>query len=228
MLIIGHRGAPAHVPENTISSFRKAMEMNADMIELDISLCRSGELVVIHDERIDRTTNGKGYVWSYTLEELKKFDIEPGEKIPTLEEVMNLIDGKTSLNIELKGKETAEALERFLKQYLPGSKWKPENILVSSFDLLELSKFRKLMPELRIGALYGGVPLGFSDFASPLAPWSIHYNLDYIREEMVAHAHDCGYQVYVYTVDLPEDMERVRAMGVDGVFSNDPQRRQSA
>lgn len=222
MLIIGHRGAPHHAPENTLTSFRKAMDMNVAMIELDIGLCRSGELVVIHDERVDRTTDGKGLVSCLTLKELKKLDAGGGERIPTLAEAMDLINGRIRLNIELKGRKTADALNRFLAGYLPGSEWKTEDILVSSFDLMELSRFKGLRPDIAIGAIHGGVPLDASDFARPLAPRSLHYNLDFIREELVTHAHQNGYQVYVFTVDHQEDRDRMRTLGVDGIFSNDP------
>ncbi len=222
MLIIGHRGAPHHAPENTLGSFKKAMEMQASMIELDISLCRSGELVVIHDERVDRTTDGEGLVSRLTLKELKKLDAGGGERIPTLAEAMDLLNGKVRLNIELKGKNTAPALNRFLAEYLGGSAWRIEDLLVSSFDLVELSRFKALSPGMALGPLHGGVPLEGSEFARPLAPRSLHFNLDFIREELVAQAHRNGYQVYVFTVDHPEDRERMKALGVDGIFSNDP------
>jgi len=222
MLIIGHRGAPHHAPENTLTSFKKAMDMNVAMIELDIGLCRSGELVVIHDERVDRTTNGQGLVARLTLKELKTLDAGGGEKIPTLAEAMDLMNGRIRLNIELKGRNTADALDRFLTGYLPGSGWKTEDLLVSSFDLMELSRFKALRPTVTLGAIHGGVPLNASDFAWPLAPRSLHYNLDFIREELVTHAHQNGYLVYVFTVDHEEDRERMRALGVDGIFSNDP------
>src|SRR6056297_2287931 len=104
VLKIGHRGAMGYEPENTLRSFKKAIELNVDMVELDVYVCSSGELVVIHDDKVDKTTNGKGYVSEKSFDELRKLDAGMGEKIPTLQEVLDLIDKRAKVNIELKGK----------------------------------------------------------------------------------------------------------------------------
>ena len=110
LLKISHRGACGYEPENTLASFKKAIEINADMIELDVHVCKTGEVVVIHDEKVNRTTNGKGYVSQKNLESLKKLDAGKGKKIPTLIEVLDLVNKRVKVNIELKGKKTAERL----------------------------------------------------------------------------------------------------------------------
>ena len=224
MLVIGHRGTPAYAAENTLSSFKKAVEFGVEMIELDIYVCATGELVVMHDDRINRTTNGKGFVFQKTLEELKSYTVMGGDSIPTLKEVFDLLDGRIELNIELKGQGTAKALRHFLHPYLPGSPWRKEQLLISSFDLQELAVCKELQPDLRLGALEGGVPLDVAGFAAPLEPWSLHFHLEYIRESIVREAHAAGFKVLVYTVDFPEDLIRLEAMGVDGIFTNDPPR----
>ena len=94
MIIIGHRGAMGYEPENTLRSFQKALDLGVDMIEFDVHLCKSGELVVFHDEKVNRTTNGQGYIAQKSLEKLKELDAGQGEKIPTLEEVLDLVKGK--------------------------------------------------------------------------------------------------------------------------------------
>jgi glycerophosphoryl diester phosphodiesterase len=222
MIIAGHRGASGHRPENTLGAFALALEQNAHMIELDIYLCSSGELVVIHDDRVNRTTNGDGLVEEMSLDELKKLDAGNGERIPTLAEVLDLISGKVPVNIELKGRGTAAGLSTFLDDYSPVFPWSEESLLVSSFDLPELLEFKGLKPRIRRGALNGGIPLSLGEFAKPLEPWSLHYNLEFINRKMVEDGHDRGYKIFVYTVDRLDDLARLRSWGVDGIFSNRP------
>ena len=107
-LIIGHRGAKGHVAENTLPSIAKAIELGVDGIEVDVFLCKSGELVVFHDKKLDRLTNAKGYIESLEYDSIKKISVLGKYKIPTLDEVLELIGGKAFLNIELKGSGTAE------------------------------------------------------------------------------------------------------------------------
>jgi len=107
-LKIGHRGAMGYEPENTLRSFKKALDLKVDMIELDVYVCKSDELIVIHDDKVDRTTNGQGYVVNKTFEELRTLDAGKNEKIPTLSEVLNLVNRKAKLNIELKGKKNCQ------------------------------------------------------------------------------------------------------------------------
>ena len=102
---VGHRGAAGHEPENTLRSFRKALDLGADMVELDVHLCGTGELVVIHDETVDRTTDGSGSVRDMPFHELRGLDAGKGERIPTLREVLDLLEGRAGVNIELKGPE---------------------------------------------------------------------------------------------------------------------------
>jgi len=222
MKIIGHRGVPAQKPENTLASYQRAVELGVKMIELDVYVCRTGELVIMHDDRIDRTTNGSGLVYEKTLKELKGFDAGEGEQIPTLQEALDLLAGKTDVNIELKGRGTGEALHAFLSRYLPERSWEPGSLLVSSFNLPMLHEFACLEPDIPIGALHGGIPINYSDFVKPMHPYSLHYNLEFIDQKMVDHAHRQGYQVYIYTVNHQDDYLRMKQMGVDGVFTNDP------
>lgn len=222
-LKIGHRGALGYEPENTLLSFAKALELKVDAIELDVYLV-DGHLVVIHDDRVDRTTNGEGYVWDFTFEELRKLDAGKGALIPTLEEVFDLVDKKIQVNIELKGKGTAEPLNVLLKKYIQEKGWTASHFLVSSFDHHELKKFHELMPEIRIGALITALPLNYAKFAEELNAWSINPSLEFINQEFVDDAHQRGMKVLVWTVNHPDDIARMKALGVDGVFCNYPDR----
>ena len=222
MVIAGHRGAPAYEPENTMRSFKTALDQGAEMIELDIYRCATGELMVIHDDRVNRTTDGDGLVELMSYRELRRLNAGKGEKIPTLDEVCELLLGSVPINIELKGRETAEALSRFLDDPDLKRRLKPEDLLVSSFDLPELMKFREMKPSIRRGALNGGIPLNLGEFAEPLEPWSIHYSLEFINQKMVDDAHERGCKVFIYTVDRKDDLELLKSWGVDYVFSNCP------
>src|SRR3989344_4626849 len=118
VLRIAHRGASGHKPENTLAAFAKALEIGVDIIELDVRVCKTGELVVFHDMALERTTNGNGLVADTSLEELKKLDAGGGEQVPTLKEVIDLVNKRVVLNIEMKGKGVVEQLATILKGYL--------------------------------------------------------------------------------------------------------------
>lgn len=224
MLKIGHRGAMGYEPENTLISFKKALELGVDAVELDVYVCKTGELVVIHDDKLDRTTNSKGYVIEKTFEELRSLDAGKGEKIPTLEEVLDLVDKKVIVNIELKGENTARPVSELLKKYMDDKGWKGELFLVSSFNHYELLSFHNLMPEIRIGVLITGILIGYAEFAEKLKVYSVNLDKDFINIEFVKDAHSRGMKVFVWTVDDFDDIERMKKLGVDGIFSNFPDR----
>jgi glycerophosphoryl diester phosphodiesterase len=220
VLRIGHRGAAGHAPENTLRSFSKAVELGCDMTELDVHLCGSGELVVIHDETVDRTTNGSGEVASLTLTELKQLDAGLGERIPTLEEVLALLRGRVKLNIELKGLGTAEPVHKLIQS----SGWKQDALLITSFNWEMLSEYRAHEPDARLGPLtYENLveAMGFAETvnAYSINPYHGHINADYIEE-----AHTRGFKVYPWTVNKVEDIAKLIKLGVDGVISDYPDR----
>lgn len=224
MLKIGHRGAMGYEPENTLRSFKKALELGVDMVELDVYVLKTGELVVIHDDKVNRTTDGKGYVIDKSFEDIRALDAGQGEKVPTLKEVFDLVDKKVPINVELKGENTAKPVAELIKNYIGEKGWTTEHFLVSSFDHYELKDFKELMPEIRVGALITGIPIGYSDYAKSLDAYSVNLNLEFINKRFVDDAHDKGFKVFVYTVNDEDDIERMRQLGVDGLFSNYPDR----
>ncbi|MCX6656023.1 MAG: glycerophosphodiester phosphodiesterase family protein [Candidatus Bathyarchaeota archaeon] len=224
VLRIGHRGAAGYEPENTLRSFEAAVRLGADMVEFDIHLCGSGELVVIHDETVDRTTDGSGTVAGMTLRELKALDAGRGEKIPTLGEVFSQLRGRVTMNIELKGRGTAEPVHEYLTGYIRGGSWGLDEILVTSFDWRMLGAMRELSDDIRLG------PLVYKDINEALRiateldshsvnPYHRSIDLNFVKE-----VHGLGIGVYPWTVDDPEDIRRVVGMGVDGVISDYPER----
>ncbi|KXJ49568.1 MAG: glycerophosphodiester phosphodiesterase family protein [Cycloclasticus sp.] len=218
MLMIGHRGAMGCAPENTLLSIHKAIELGADWVEVDVHLLDE-KLIVIHDATLDRTTNGQGKLADYTFDEMRKLDAGLGEKIPTLQEVINATAGVVGLNIELKGKGTGKALVSLLEK-TPDSQ--RENMLVSSFLMDELSAVFCLDKRVRIGVLASDNINDSIAWAGKLKAFSIHVSLQNVTLEWVERAHHQGLKLYVYTVNELADIKRMKQMGVDGVFSNYP------
>ena len=218
-----HRGAKGYEPENTLAAFAKAIELGADWVEADV-YATEGELVVIHDERLERTTNGVGSVTQSSVEYLRSLDAGKGQKIPLLSEILELLGGKAGLNIELKGEGTVHLAARLIEASLAGQNWWADHFIVSSFNHPELLEFSKLSPEIRLGAVTDGIPLGYAAFADPLKAWSVHANIEFVNQEFVDDAHRRGKKMFVYTVNHLDDLARLREMGVDGVFTDYPDR----
>jgi len=221
--LFAHRGAKGHEPENTLAAFAKALDLGARWMETDVYVVED-ELVVFHDGRLERTTNGTGYVSESSLEYLRSLDAGKGQRIPFLTEVLDLIEGKSGINIELKGPGTATRVAVLIKQLLTNTSWRRDQFIVSSFDIPELLAFVRMMPEIRVGVLTANIPLDYAEFAEPLNAWSIHASMEFINREFVDDAHGRGKKLFVYTVNHPEDYERLRKLGIDGVFSDFPDR----
>ena len=153
MLKIGHRGANGYEPENTFVSIQKALDMQVDGIELDVHLSADGEIIVIHDEIIDRTTNGKGFVNALSLRELKAFRIDSKHQIPTLKEVFDLVNQDCFINIELKSYEVTEKVVSLIEKYVTKNGWKYNRFLISSFDWNALQQVAFLNDKIPIGVL---------------------------------------------------------------------------
>ena len=219
---IGHRGAAGHLPENTLASIKKAVDLNVDMIEFDV-YCIDGELVLIHDDRVDRTTNAEGYVWDYTFEKLRKLDAGNGAQIPTLYEAVEIIPQHIQINIEIKGRTATRPVIEFINQHAKTLKEK-NRFLVSSFIHQELKLAKKLDKDIRIGALCCAEPVKLAKFAEKLKAYSVNPSVEFVTQEFVKDAHMRGLKVFAYTVNHPDDIQRMHEMGVDGVFTNYPDR----
>ena len=221
--LFAHRGAKGYEPENTLASFAKALDLGASWIELDVFLVED-ELIVFHDERLERTTDGSGYVLESSLEYIRSLDAGNGQRVPLLTEVCDLVDGQAGMNIELKGPGTAVGVAHLFEILLSTSGWQRDQFVVSSFDHPELLAFARMMPEIRIGALTANIPLGYAEFAEPFNAWSLHASSDFINRAFIDDAHARGMKVFVYTVNHLDDYHRLRKMGVDGIFSDFPDR----
>lgn len=222
MLCIGHRGAMGYAPENTLLSIRTALEMGVDWIEVDVYLVEE-ELIVIHDDTLERTTNGEGHVSAHSLSYLRGLDAGQGEQIPLLREVFTLVDKQAGINIELKGPATAVPTLTFIEQQIAAG-WSLDNILVSSFDHDMLRQVRALNPAVRVGMLTPFVPDDLAAPAQEMGAYSINPWLMTVTEALVQDAHARGLKVFVWTVNESDDIARMRAWGVDGIFTNYPDR----
>lgn len=222
LLCIAHRGAMGYEPENTLASFRKAFTMGSSCIEIDVRHI-DNKLVVFHDERLERTTNGTGYINEKSFEYLRSLDVGNGEKIPTLEEVCDLINAKRCLNIELKGDNTAKPVAELITKLIKYG-WDVESFLISSFHHRELLMMNNIMPEIKIGALIHALPVDDAKFAEKLGAFSVHPSIECINKRFIDDAHARCLQVFVYGADHVEDIDKMYQLGADGVFTGYPDR----
>ncbi|HSW13505.1 MAG TPA: glycerophosphodiester phosphodiesterase family protein [Solimonas sp.] len=221
--IIGHRGARGHAPENTLLAIDAGIALGAHWVEFDVQL-HGEELLLLHDLRLERTTNGRGRLSDHSFAALRGLDAGQGQQIPTLQEALDLIDQRVGVNIELKTwNGCAAAVARVLREYLVDG-WSTERLMVSSFHLPELWEFKQLLPEVPIGALYCGVPLDWAGVAGELKAAALNLSDEFIDDKLVADAHARGLKVYAYTVNHPDEMRRLRMQGVDGIFTDYPDR----
>jgi len=223
VLKIAHRGASGNFPENTVCAFRAAIDAGAEMCELDVQLSRDGAIVVIHDETVERTTDGKGEVAELTLEELKRLDAGAkfkggavkGERIPTLDEVFSVTSGKCGLNIELK----AGGLEHQVAQIMQARNALADSI-VSSFDWEYLKNIQQLHFNIRVGLLAEEKPVDLMMNAVAMRAHSINPRWDMVTSDLCKAAHERGLKVYTWTVDADARMRALIACGVDGIMTN--------
>ena len=227
MLNIAHRGASGTFPENTLSAFRAAIDAGADMCELDVQLTRDGAMVVIHDEAVDRTTDGHGEVAELTLAELKVLDAGvkfkgahvAGERIPTLDEVLDATSGRCGLNIELK----AAGLEHPVARLMT-SRGALADSMVSSFEWEYLKKIHQLHFNIRIGLLADEKPVDLMMNAVAMRAYSINPRWDMVTADLCQAAHERGLKVFTWTVDADARMRALIECGVDGIMTNYPER----
>lgn len=224
---IGHRGVAHRCPENTMASFAEALKLGIDMIELDVQRTLDGHLVILHDDAVNRTSNGKGPVRAQNLHDLKALDFgswfDPrfaGERIPTLAEVIDLVRGKAELNIELKTTSALDpGVERQLVAELKAADFLADS-LISCFDHYALRAVRAEETSVRLGALYANATGLAVDMARWAQAGALHPYFPFVTPRLVEEAHAANIQVNVWTVDSPDLARRLMSWGVDGIISN--------
>lgn len=230
---IAHRGASGYAPENTLAAFDKAVEMQADYIEIDVQLSKDDLPVVIHDDTLDRTTNGTGNVSAYTLEELRSLDAGSwfdkdyaGEKIPSLNEVLEMYGEKINILIELKSPELYPGVEEKVAEAL--AKYKLDtsnNIVIQSFNHPSVIKSAELLPEITHGVLAGENYKNVTDQQlQEFAAYAEYFNpnLKIVSSELVDNVHQAGMKISPYTIKTKAEAERIYKFGVDGLITDYP------
>jgi glycerophosphoryl diester phosphodiesterase len=217
VIIFGHRGAPGYprFGENTIASFNKALRSGATGLEFDVRRCGDGRIVVIHDDTIDRTTNGRGRVAALSYEQLIKFDAGDGESIPLLSDVLDQFGSRCLLNIELKDAGIAADVKKLVLERRLEAR-----VIVSAFEWTELPP---LVPEIPIALLASKVD-SLLTAAQELGAAAIHPRKEIVTAPLIAAARQAGLRVHVWTVNEPHEMSRLRQLGVDGIFTDFPER----
>jgi glycerophosphoryl diester phosphodiesterase len=216
MLKVGHRGARAYEPENTLSSFKKAMELGVDAVELDVRKTKDGQFVVIHDADVKRTTNGKGLVSELTLKEIQSLSTEKGEKIPTLEEALGCLGKKVRVFIELKETGIEEQVLAVVNK-----KALKKSVVIVSFLEDALHKIRELDAEVETGLIYAKHKNPLKAALELKAQWLLAF-YRFTHTANVQKAHENGLKVIVWTVNTPEEVAEMVKKGVDGVSSDKP------
>ncbi len=219
ILRIGHRGAAGYAPENTLASIRKAISLGCDLLEVDVRRTRDGHLVLLHDERVDRTTNGRGLVARMGLESVQKFDAGGGERIPTLEELVQVANGQIGLILELKakgiGKQVCEVIRR------TGFR---SSLIYASFTAGDVQDVRQAEAQAATMALLKKLPKDPISYVVNAKATHAGLRFDTVSKPLVEAFHGAGLLVFVYTVNKPADIQRVRSFGVDGIISDFPDR----
>ena len=229
-LVWGHRGASGYAPENTLPAFKMAADMGADGVELDIQLTSDGEIVVCHDETIDRTSNGAGWLKDFTFKELRRLDFSNGNaayegvKIPTMEEVFDLLRPTgLVINIELKtGIIFYDRIEEKILELTKRKGW-ADRVIYSSFNHYTVRRIKELDPAAKVGLLYGDGPIDMPGYGLRLGADALHpafYNLQY--PDFMEDSRRCGLDVNVWTVNSDADLILCREYGVNAVITNYP------
>ena len=221
---IGHRGAKAWVDENTLESIQKAIELGADAVEIDVHVCKTGELIVIHDPTLKRTTNGKGKIAKLTYSQINSFNTLNGYSIPTLEQVLDFCQGKCKIHIELKGKGTATKTAALITQLVKNNIWSYDQLVVSSFKLSRLKKIQQQNPNIRLGLIAHRNLSRKLERAAKNNFYGFYAFHEKLRKPIVELAKKRGLKIYCWTVNKRLNISKMLSLGVDGIITDSPEK----
>ncbi|MFA6486434.1 MAG: glycerophosphodiester phosphodiesterase family protein [Candidatus Magasanikbacteria bacterium] len=224
MLQIGHRAAAGYATENSAQAIKKALELRVNMIEIDVRKCATGELVIFHDKKIDRLTTGSGLISELSLSELKSIATPDGQKILTLAEALALIRGRSLVNLHLKTKNIVRPLMQIISDAITGKDWSIRHFLISSFNAKDLKKIKKIDKRIRVGLLYYRNILSIVRRARKLSAYSVHLHRRLLQKKLIDKLKKYGIKTFIWTLNNDEDIDRARALKVDGVISDFPDR----
>lgn len=213
-----------HAPENTVRSVQKALALGVDGIEIDVFRCQSGEIVVFHDKKLEKLTNVTGSIENKTLAQLQELLVMGSEQIPTLDDIIEVIDGRVRLNIELKGKNTSKGVFNIMQRAVESGHWKMNQLYVSSFDWEELREFRKLTNQFGIAVLTDKNPLDAILVAHELNAFAINPNHKKLTQDMIKLIQGEGFEILTWTVNDTTRMNELTSWGVDAIITDFPER----
>ena len=226
VLRIGHRGSKGYIAENTLESINHAILLGVDGIEIDIFKCLSGELVLSHENNLKRLTGKSGQLEKLTLNDLKKFLVIGKYKIPTLKDVLTIIETPLFVNIELKGLNTAQATSEIIKDLSKNTSWSLENFIISSFNWNELEQFRSIDKKTSVGVLVSkSMSINEAiEFGKRINAQAIHPNFKLLNDKTVKKIKNNGFKIYTWTVNDNDDINFMKKLKVDGIISDYPDR----
>lgn len=220
---IAHRGGKGAGPENSLAAISHAVALGVDAVEIDLWSV-DGTLWVSHDRRLGRTVAGEGRFDALNGQQIAALALDNKEPIPTLDQVFELIHNRALLNIEIKGPNTAPLLCQWLLEKVLQQGVDSEQFLLSSFDHIQLLYCLQRVPTIRRGVLIEGIPLGLKEICAHLEAYSFNPSINFLNRDTVRSAQQAGLKTYVYTVNDPDDWQLMKDWGVDGVFTDYPDR----
>lgn len=227
---IAHRGGPLMndqpLPENSLAAIARALDAGVDAIEIDIYQVE-GELLVTHDRRLGRVVSGQGIITDLPLAYLREQTLENGESLPILRDVLALVSDRAMLNIEIKGANCVPMLQQQLAAFVQDHQLSFDQYIVSSFDHQQLFQSLQSMPHVKRAVLIEGIPLDYAQCCEPLKAYAFNTHLSFITLELLSDARKRGLKNWVYTVNNEDDWHWLQGLGVDGVFTDKPDKLQS-
>ncbi len=218
MLKIGHRGAIGYVAENTLASFQKAMDLGCDGVELDVHLSADNEIMVIHDDTIDRTTLEKGFVNTIATTKLQQLGV------PTLSEVLDLVNKRCLVNIEIKDTKATDFVVKLIQNYISENNWTYSDFIISSFDWSVLESIHSTNSQIALGVLTENTLEEALIFAQKINAYSIHPYYQLLTKEKVTLYQDNGFLLFPWTVNETHEIEKLKTFTVNGIISDFPDR----
>lgn len=224
MLKIAHRGASGYEPENTLAALGNALSSDPDMLEVDVRISKDNHVIAIHDPKVDRTTNGKGKVRSFTLKQLKQLDAGNGQRIPTLEDVLNFVDGRAKINIDIKEDEVIDPVLTIIEKYVREKKYSYNDFLISAFYPWMLKKVQQKNEHIPLALNFAFFPRFFLFLSRTFDLQYIKPHRHVISKKIVSLARKKGWKVLVWTINTPKDIKKMKELGVDGILTDFPDR----
>lgn len=221
--VLGHRGAKAHAPENSLLGIRRGFELGADWVELDVQTV-DGEPVLFHDRRLERMTGRTGVVPNTPLEQLLEFGVGEGEKVPRLRDALHMIPEGRGICLEIKDRRSVTSISNLLGSELSTGTLSLDRVIVSCFDHRELLKLKKQAPKIPRALLLYGVPLNAVSQARDVGATEVHIDFASLDGQLVAEIHNAKLKLIVYTVNEVDDIQEAINLKVDGIISDFPDR----